>query len=131
MNRTFPWEMEWRITMRRPTCVALGIALTCGLFPAVDLAGAGGLTDSLQSERMTVVEVNATHGQIVGVNGNPEKRIVLRAASGVPVISEAGQKVGLGSLNPGDIIKAHVRDGQMRQILILRRAWAEIGAPEE
>ena len=66
--------------MRRPTYVALGIALTCGLFPAVDLAGAGGLTDSLQSERMTVVEVNATHGQIVCVNGNPEKRIVHRAA---------------------------------------------------
>ena len=117
--------------MRRPTCVALGIALTCGLLPAVDLAGAGGLTESLQSERMKVVEVNATHGQIVCVHGNPEGRIVHRVAGGVPVIGEAGQKLGLGSLNPGDIIKAHVRDGQMRQILILRRAWAEIGAPEE
>ena len=117
--------------MRRPTGVALTIALTCGLFPAVDLAGAGGLTESLQSERMKVVEVNATHGQIVCVNGNPEKRIVHRVASGVPVIGEAGQKVGLGSLNPGDIIKAHVRDGQTRQIIILRRAWAELGASEE
>ena len=117
--------------MRRPTCVALGIALTCGLFPAVDLAGAGGLTDSLQSERMTVVEVNATHGQIVCVNGNPEKRIVLRAAGGVSVISEAGQKGGLGSLNPGDTIKADVRHGQTREIMILRRAWAETGASEE
>ena len=117
--------------MRRSTCVALGIALTCGLFPAVDLAGAGDLTDALQSERMTVVEVNAPDGQIVSVNGNPEVRIVHWVASGAPVISEAGQKVGLGSLNPGDIIKAHVRDGQTRQIIILRRAWAEIGAPEE
>ena len=117
--------------MRRPTGMALTIALTCGLFPAVDLAGAGGLTDALQSERMTVVEVNAAHGQIVCVNGKPEERVVHRVASGVPVISEAGQKVGLGSLNPGDIIKAHVRDGQMRQIIILRRAWADIGAPEQ
>ena len=33
--------------MKRPTYVALGIALTCGLFPAVHLAGAGGLTDSV------------------------------------------------------------------------------------
>ena len=117
--------------MSLPTCVALGIALTCGLFLAVDLAGAGGITESVQSDRMTVVEVNATHGQIVCVNGKPEERIVHRVNSGVSVISEAGQKVGLGSLNPGDIIKAHVRDGQMRQIIILRRAWAEIGAPEE
>ena len=117
--------------MRRATCVAVGIALTCGLFLAVDLAGAGGLTEALQSERMKVVEVNATHGQIVCIHGNPEGRIVHRVASGVAVISEAGQKVGLGSLNPGDTIKAHVRDGQMRQIIILRRAWAEIGAPEE
>ena len=117
--------------MRRPTCVALGIALTCGPFLAVDLSGAGGLTESLQSERLTVIEVNSAHGQIVSVNGKPEERIAHRVASGVPVIGEAGQKVGLGSLNPGDIIKAHVRDGQMRQIIILRRAWAEIGAPEE
>ena len=117
--------------MRQPTGVALGIALTCGLFLAVDLAGAGGLTDSLQSERLMVVEVNVTHGQIVSVNGNPAKRIVHRVANGAPVISEAGQKVGLGALNPGDIIKAHVRDGQTQQIIILRRAWAEIGAPEE
>ena len=117
--------------MRRPTGVALGIALTCGLFLAVDLAGAGGLTDSLQSERLTVIEVNATHGQIVSVNGNPAKRIVHRVASGVAVINEAGQKVGLGSLNPGDTIKSDVRDGQMRQIIILRRAWTELGTPEQ
>ena len=117
--------------MRGPTYVALAIALMCGLSPAVDLAGAGGLTDSLQSERMKVVEVNATLGQIVCVHGNHEGRIVHRVASGVAVISEAGQKVGLGSLNPGDIIKGDVRDGQMRQIIILRRAWAELGTPEQ
>ena len=117
--------------MRRPTYVALAIALTCGLFLAADLAGAGGLTDRLQSERMKVVEVNATLGQIVCVHGNSEGRIVHRVASGVAVTSEAGQKVGLGSLNPGDTIKGDVRDGEMRQIIILRRAWAELGTPEE
>ena len=117
--------------MRRRTGVVLAIALTCGLCLAGDRASAGGLTDALQSERLTVIEVNATHGHLVSVNGNPEHRIVHRAARGVLVLSEAGQTVGLGSVHPGDIIKAHVRDGQTQQIIILRRAWAEIGTPEE
>ena len=54
-----------------------------------------------------------------------------RVASGAPVITEAGQTVGLGSLRPGDIIKVQLRDGQARQITILRPAWADLGTPEQ
>ena len=36
--------------MRLPTCMALAIMLTWALAPTIDLAGAGGLTESLQSE---------------------------------------------------------------------------------
>ena len=80
--------------MRLPACMALAIMLTWGLAPAIDLAGAGGLTESLQSERMTVIEVNATAGQIVSINGKPDGRIVHRVASGAPVITEVGQTSG-------------------------------------
>ena len=109
--------------------IGLGIGVVLGLLGMVDLAVAQNMTESLQTDRMTVVEVNKAAGRIVCLNGEP--RIVAHEVhNGALVVADDGQRADLGFLNVGDVIKAEIRDGRIHKIVVLRRAWAELASPE-
>lgn len=121
--------------MKLSKLIAFPIVSVFGLLFMVDVAvaqyGADSvLSDSLQTDRMTVLEVDRAAGRIVCLNGTPE-RIVHELHNGALVITPEGPRADLRFLNAGDIIKAELRDGRIDTIVILRRASDELASPEQ
>jgi hypothetical protein len=82
---------------------------------ATSAAHAGGLTDRMQSERMTVVKVDGSRGQFLCA----EHRRWMRVS---PVDAPA--------LGVGDIVTLQRRDGQLPKVTVVRRAAEELASPE-
>lgn len=86
------------------------------------------LTEWLQHARLTVVEVDASHGRL-RVRGAVDACTDLACSGDTVVLTDEGQH-GLGALNPGDIIRVEPATGRPEKIVIVRRGWEEIASPE-
>ncbi len=117
--------------------VGLGILLVVGLLALVDgaLAQQGtdsALTDAIQADRMTVLEVNKAAAQIYCLEADGRLRVV-EFPNGVPmVVSNGVWRADLGLLSTGDLIKVErATNGQAHTIVVLRRGSDEITSPEQ
>jgi hypothetical protein len=112
----------------RRGCV--GFVLLFGLFGGMKPAVAENLTNAIQTERMTVMEINKNAGQLVCVNSRGRVHVHKLTNDAVVVTDE--KKTGdLGTLNTGDVIKAQLRAGRIQKIVVLRHAWHEGASPEQ
>jgi len=82
---------------------------------AVSAAVAAGLTDQMQTMRMTVVQVDRGAGKFLCAE---HRRWTAVSAA------------DLKAVGSGDIVKVERRDGQPSRITVLRHASDEIGSPE-
>ena len=82
---------------------------------AVSAAVASGLTDQLQTSRMTVVQVDRSAGKFLCAE---HRRWTVVSMTDLKAVSS------------GDIVKVERRDGQPSRITVLRHASDEIGSPE-
>ncbi len=102
---------------------------------ALVLAGpafAQSLTDLLQTQRMTVLEVKKEAGRIYCLEADGLR--VVEFGNGAPmplVVTDTVQKGDLSLLRPGDVIKVESRNGRAHRITVLRRAADEIASPEQ
>ncbi len=117
--------------------IGLGILLLVTLLAFVDRALAQNATDSvltnaIQADRMTVLEVNKAAGQIYCLEADGRLRVV-EFPHGVPmVISNGVRRADLGLLSAGDLIKVQrATNGQAHTIIVLRRGSDEITSPEQ
>ncbi|MBI3625589.1 MAG: hypothetical protein HY215_05530 [Candidatus Rokubacteria bacterium] len=117
--------------------IGLGILLLVGLLAPLDGALAqqatdSALTNAIQTDRMTVLEVNAAAGQIYCLEADGRLRVV-EFPNGVPMVVTNGmRRADLGLLSPGDLIKVQrAKDGQAHTIIVLRRGSDEITSPEQ
>lgn len=86
------------------------------------------LTDALQHERFTVVEVDRAAGRL-RIRASTEVCSDLACGDAI-VQTDEGQTRDLGAINAGDIVAIEERDGQARQIRVVRRVYDEYGSPE-
>lgn len=117
--------------------VGLGSLLLVGLLAPLDGALAQNVTDSvltdaIQADRMTVLEVNKAAGQIYCLEADGRLRVV-EFPNGVPmVVSNGVWRADLGLLSAGDLIKVErATNGQAHTIVVLRRGSDEITSPEQ
>ena len=117
--------------------VGLGSLLLVGLLAPLDGALAQNVTDSvltnaIQADRMTVLEVNKAAGQIYCLEADGRLRVV-EFSNGVPmVVSNGVWRADLGLLSAGDLIKVErATNGQAHTIVVLRRGSDEITSPEQ
>ena len=82
---------------------------------AVSAAVASGMTDQLQTSRMTVVQVDRSAGKFLCAE---HRRWTALSMAELKAVSS------------GDIVKVERRDGQPSRITVLRHAADEIGSPE-
>ncbi len=117
--------------------VGLGLLLLVGLLASVDGALAQQGTDSslsnaIQADRMTVLEVNKAAGQIYCLEADGRLRVVEFPNEVPMVISNGVRKADLGLLSAGDLIKVQrARNGQAHTIVVLRRGSDELTSPEQ
>ena len=86
------------------------------------------LTDSLDRERFSVVEVDKTTGRL-RVKGLADACTDFSCA-GAEIITEEGITKDLEMVRPGDIIKMEQKDGRAHEIVVVRRAYEEYSSPE-
>ena len=86
------------------------------------------LTEQLQESRLTVVEVDPSHGR-VRVRGRGDQCTDLACSERTVVMTDEGT-TGLAALNPGDIVKVESADERLARIVVVRRVWEEIASPE-
>ena len=86
------------------------------------------LTDLIQKSRLTVVEVDKKAGRL-RVRDDSEMSTDL-TCHGSLVVTEEESRADLDLINPGDIIKVESKAGRPEKIVVVRRAWNEIGSPE-
>ncbi len=86
------------------------------------------LTDSLDRERFSVVQVDKEAGRL-RVKGMADACTDF-ACEGAQVITEEGITQDLEMVRPGDIIKLKQKDGRAREIVVVRRAYEEYSSPE-
>jgi len=128
-ERPNPWQ-DFLITQ--------GDLLNLELGPPADWEAAGpaaaqgqeNLTGVIQTDRMTVLEVNKETHQIVSLNSVGRVRVAEVSTKAV-VVTEDKKAADLALLNAGDLIQVESRDGQIQRIVVLRRAWQETASPEQ
>ena len=86
------------------------------------------LTDSLAQERFHVVDVDKAAGRL-RVKAVADVCTDF-ACHGAEVFDEAGDVSALDKVLPGDIITMEQKDGQVRGITVVRRAYEEYSSPE-
>ena len=112
--------------------IGLGIGVVLGLLGMVDLAVAQSMTGSLQTDRMTVLQVNKEAGQIYCLEADGRLRVVEFHNGAVPlIVTDKEQRADLRLLHAGDLIKVEGKDGRAHKIVVLRQAWAEQASPEQ
>jgi len=82
---------------------------------ATSAALASGLTERMQSERMTVVQVDRSRGRFLCAEH--------RRWTPVP-------KADVANLATGDIVSVAGRDGQVSRVRVVRKAAEELASPE-
>jgi len=109
-----------------------GVALifVLGLVARIETAGAEDLTATIQTGRMTVMEINKDTRRIVCMNSQGRVQ-VLRAANEAVVITDDKKSTDLAPLNTGDVIKAELRGGRIQKIVVLRQGWHEAAGMEQ
>ncbi|HEY5724617.1 MAG TPA: hypothetical protein VIX40_01540 [Methylomirabilota bacterium] len=91
-------------------------ALAAGVvFMAASAALAAGLTERLQTERMTVLKVDRSSGQFQCA----EHRRWMTATP-----------ASLASVGTGDIVRVERTDGRSARLIVLRSAADELASPE-
>lgn len=86
------------------------------------------LTESLKHERFQVVDVDKASGRL-RVKAVEDLCTDL-SCQGARVVDEAGDACSLDRVFPGDIITMNEKDGRVRDITVVRRAWEEYSSPE-
>jgi len=86
-----------------------------------------GLTDWLQQNRLTVVDVDKDRGR-VRVRAEGDACTDLTCGDSLRVAGEG--PAGLDALHPGDIIRVDRQAGRPDRIVIVRRVWDELTSPE-
>jgi len=108
----------------------IGLVFLFGLLAWIDPAFAEDMTASIQTSRMTVMEVRRDARQIVCVNS--QGRVHVHKVTGkAVVVADDKPTIDLGSLTTGDVIKAELRGGQIQKIVVLRHAWDEAAGHEQ
>jgi hypothetical protein len=112
--------------MRR---IGVGTVLMVGFLLPNDQAIAQDLTAAIQTGRMTVVDINRETRRIVCLNslGKVHEH---RVTADAKVTTEDKTASDLALLNPGDVVRAELRAGQIQKIVVLRHAWHETASPE-
>lgn len=86
------------------------------------------LTESLQHDRLTVVEVDKAAGRL-RVKSEAQVCTDLSCA-GTVIRTEQGQTQDLAAINAGDIITMRIEDGRPTEIKVVRRVYDEYSSPE-
>jgi hypothetical protein len=108
----------------------IGLVFLLGLLARIDPVLAEDMTASIQTARMTVMEVNKDARQILCVNS--QGRVHAHKVTGnAVVVTDDKTTTDLGSLSSGDVIKAELRGGQIQKIVVLRHAWHEATGQEQ
>jgi len=87
------------------------------------------LSESLQSDRLTVVEVLKEAGRI-RVKGPSDACTDSSCGAEVAVEATEGPTGGLEALHPGDIVRLEPGPQGGQRILVVRRVWDELTSPE-
>ncbi len=107
----------------------VGLVLLLGLLAWIDPAVAQNLTTAVQTDRMTVMEINKNARRIVCMTSRG--RVYVHKVPNEALVVTDEKKTGdLAALNTGDIIKAELRNGRIQKIVVLRHAWHEASSPE-
>jgi hypothetical protein len=86
------------------------------------------LTDSLKHNRYSVVSVDAVAGRL---RVRSEVEACTDFACGeADIVTDEGRSRDLTEINPGDIITLEHKDGQAREIRVVRRVFDEYSSPE-
>jgi hypothetical protein len=109
--------------------IGIGTVLALGLLHPLDRAAGEDLTSAIQTGRMTVVEIDRGTRRIVCMNsfGRIYEHKVTTEAK---VVADDRTTTDLKGLSAGDVIKADIRAGQIRRIVVLRHAWHDTTSQE-
>ncbi len=113
--------------------IAQGDLLNLELGPPADWeAGPGipqNLTETVQTGRLTVLEVDKEARRLVSVNDRGRVRVA--EVSNEAVVVTADKKAAdLALLTVGDLIRVEPSDGRIQRIVVLRHASHETASPE-
>ena len=118
--------------------VGFGVLLLVGLLAPVEGALAqhapgSALTNSIQADRMMVLEVKKDAGQIYCLEADGRLRVVEFQNGPVPlIVRDKVQRADLSLLSAGDVIRVYrAQDGRAHTIMVLRRASEEMASPEQ
>ena len=86
------------------------------------------LSDSLKHDRFSVVSVDKAAGRL---RIKSEAELCTDFACGeAEVVTDEGRTRDLDEINPGDIIVLEHKDGQAKEIRVVRRVFDEYSSPE-
>ncbi len=105
--------------------VIRALAATAMVLLTAGPTAAGELSDLVQADRMTVLEVNKPAHKVRCI-----ERSWMSVAAAVTVVGHEGHRIDLTELSAGDVIKVEAKGGQIEKIVVLRRASDEAGSPE-
>ncbi len=86
------------------------------------------ISDWLQRNRFTVVDVDRQHGP-GRIKSDEDACTDVRCGPGTVVLGDHGP-AGLETLNPGDIIRLEGERERPSRIVVVRRIWDELTSPE-
>jgi hypothetical protein len=87
------------------------------------------LSESLQSTRLTVIEILKEAGRL-RVKGAADACTDVACGTEAIVEASEGPSGGLEALYPGDIIRLEPTPGGPQRIRVVRRVWDELTSPE-
>ena len=110
--------------------IGVGTVMIVGFLLPHDVAIAQDLTGTIQTGRMTVVDINRGTRRIVCMNslGRVSEHRVTNEAR---VVTEDKTATDLARVSTGDVIRAELRAGRIQKIVVLRHAWHEAASPEQ
>jgi hypothetical protein len=106
--------------------------LSAGTPVAAQHGSDAGLTDSIQRDRLVVLQVDPAAGRLYCLEAGARVRVVEFTKDALPLIVTDGvRRADLSLLIAGDLIKIQRgADGQAHTIVVLRHTSDEIGSPE-